>query len=150
MIHHIARAPLDRLVAIHAMPPQVEAGIIDFEAAIEPRRRPIQRIKNQRSDKSAGVIPLRTQEIRQVRKPRRERDAKVVDPVELRVSPRKDRRMRCGGDGNVGVGTRESYTLAGHRVEIRSQPALRTEEAHAVGAGGIERDEDDVGMVGID
>jgi hypothetical protein len=44
---------------------------------------------------------------------------------------------------------RESYALAGHRVEVRSEAALGAEEARAIGAGGVERDEDDVGVGGI-
>ncbi len=46
MIHNIAGAAFDRLVAVSAMAPQVESGIVDFESAIEARSGPIERIKD--------------------------------------------------------------------------------------------------------
>ena len=106
------------------MPPQVETGIVHFESTVEARRCPVQRIKNQRADECAGVIALRVQQIRQVGKPRRERDAKIVDPVELWISPGKNRGVRCGGDRNVRVGARERDSLLSHRIQVRRQPTL--------------------------
>ena len=54
--------------------------------------------------------------------------------------------MRCGGDRDVRVSAREGHSLAGHRIEVGSESALGAEESHAIGAGGVEGDEDDVGM----
>jgi len=49
----------------------------------------------------------------------------------------------------VSVGAGEGDPLLGHGIEIRSQPASGAEETHAIGAGCVESDEDDVGMDGI-
>src|SRR5260370_34011162 len=103
-----------------AVPRQMETGIVQLESAVEARRSPVQRIKNQRANKGSGVIALRVQEIGQIRKPRRERDAEIVDVIELRISPSQYRRVRCGGDWYVRVGARERYSLRSHRIEIWS------------------------------
>jgi hypothetical protein len=86
------------------------------------------------------VIALRAQEVGQVREPRRERNAEIVDAIVLRIGSGEYGGMRCGGDGNVGVGARKGYPLAGHGIEVGSEAAFRAKESHAIGAGGVEGD----------
>src|SRR5215469_12345370 len=84
------------------------------------------------------------EQVRKIRQARRNRNAKVIHVVELGIRPRKNRRMRRGGQGDLRVGTRENDSLPGQRVEVRRKPAIGTEKTHAVGTRGIERDENDV------
>src|ERR1700676_1974979 len=79
VIHDIAGAALDGLVAIHAVAAQMEAGVVDFESAIEAGSCAVQRIENQGADEGSGVVTLGMQEIRQVRETWGERNAEVVD-----------------------------------------------------------------------
>ena len=51
-----------------------------------------------------------------------------------------------GGQRDVRVGAGEGGSVAGYGVEVGSEAASRTEEADAIGAGGVDGDEDDVGM----
>src|SRR5437879_3624352 len=132
MINDVTGAVLDRLIAVHTVATQMEASIVNFKSAIEAGSGAVQRVENQRADKSSGVIALSAQYIGQVWKTRRKRNAKVVDAIELGIRPGEDSRMRCSRDRNMSVGAGESYALAGHRVEVRSEAALGAEEAHAI------------------
>src|SRR5580704_11998231 len=67
--------------------------------------------------------------------------------MKLRICSGKNGGVGCGCKRSLRVGAGEDRRLAGQFIQIRSQPAFRAEEAHAVGARGIERDEDDVGML---
>ena len=52
---------LHGLVAIRSVTAHVKSGVVDLEPAVEPRRRAVQRIENQRADECAGVIALGAQ-----------------------------------------------------------------------------------------
>src|SRR6266404_5156598 len=65
--------------------------------------------------------------------------------VELRICASQDGRMRRGCYGHVRISMSERDAVLRQGIEIRREPALRAEKSHAVGAGGIEGDEDDVG-----
>ena len=71
--------------------------------------------------------------------------AEIGDGVELRISSRKDRRVRNRRQRRLGIRLFENNSLAGQGVEIGRNPALGTEETHPVGARRIHSDEDDVG-----
>ena len=56
--------------------------------------------------------------------------------------------MRDHRQGRLGISLREDHALAGHAIEVRCNFCFRAEKAHAIGAGGIERDEDDIRLGG--
>src|ERR1700747_2928841 len=95
MMHPIPPPPLNRLVAIHSAPAQMKSGVIHVKSAIKTWSRAVQRIENQRPDKSSRMIPMLMQDVRQIGKPGRERNAKIVDVIELRVRSREYGRVRC-------------------------------------------------------
>src|ERR1700746_3206407 len=105
MIDHISRPPLNRLVAIHSAPAQMKSGVIHVKSAIKTWSRAVQRIENQRPDKSSRMIPMLMQDVRQIGKPGRERNAKIVDVIELRVRSREYGRVRCRCQRHMRVGT---------------------------------------------
>jgi hypothetical protein len=68
VLHHVAGTAFDRLIAIGAVPAQVECGIVNIESAVETRRRAIERIENEGSDECSRMISVLSQQAGQVRK----------------------------------------------------------------------------------
>ena len=64
--------------------------------------------------------------------------------MKLRVGTSQDGGVRWRGKWSLSECPRKRYRLASERIKGRGQPALRTEEAHAIGAHCIERDEHDI------
>ena len=87
---------------------------------------------------------MRAEDIRKVRNLGQERLAKIVDAAELGICAREDRRMRGGGERNVRVSTREYCALGSKGVEVRCEVEFGAQEAHSVGARGVQSDENDV------
>ena len=67
--------------------------------------------------------------------------------VKLRISPGKNGRVRGRGERNVRISVGENHSLLRHRIQVRSQSAFRSEKSHAIGASGVQRDQDDVGIL---
>src|SRR5215470_9973470 len=66
--------------------------------------------------------------------------------IELRIRSRENGRMGRGCQRHMCVSASENNALLRHAIEVGSEPASRTEKTHAVGARGVERDDDYVGM----
>src|SRR5947209_16315268 len=71
--------------------------------------------------------------------------SEIIHTIELRISPAKDRGMRCRGQRNMSVSAGEHYATLGERIQVWSEPANRTKKSHAVGPSRVKCDEDDVG-----
>jgi hypothetical protein len=121
MLHHNLGSPLHRLVAIRAVAAQVKTRVIDVEAAIKSRGGSVQRIKHQRRHKRSRLVSPLMQDVRQVRQPGGERNAKIIYVIKLRVSPGEDSGVRSRGQRNMGVGASEHHTLLRHRIQIGRQ-----------------------------
>ena len=140
----IVCATLDRGIAIFTRPLQPESCVVDVEAAIETGRRAAFRVENQRSDERAGPVAVVAQELRQVRNRRGQRCAEIVHAVARRKRARQQRRVRHRRHGRLRERAGEDDAVARQQVEVRRQPARRTEKAHAVRARRVERDQQDV------
>ena len=69
--------------------------------------------------------------------------------VELGISAGENGCVRGGSERKLRIGAGENGRLAGESIQIWSQAAVGAEEAHAVGAGGVKGDEENVrGMRG--
>ena len=148
--HDLVAAPLDALVAILARLTQMESRVVRVEAAIESGRGARARIENERSDERGGAIAGAAQDVRQVRDARGERRAEVADVMERRIGAGENRRVRDRRDRGLRVRAREDDRLAREPVERGCQPARGSQEAHAIGARRVERDQKDVGLRRVD
>ena len=101
MVDDHAGAPFDGLVAIRTMAAKVEARVIDVKPAIEAGSGAVERVEDQRGHEGSGVVALLVEQVRQVRKARRNRDSEIVHVVELRVSTGEDRRVRSRRQRNM-------------------------------------------------
>src|SRR5215470_19892557 len=117
MIDDVARPPLNGFVTIHSVTPQMKSSVINIKSAIKARSRAVQRIQDKRTDKSASVIPMLMQDVWQIGELRRQRDAKVVDMIELRVCSREDSCMGRGRQRHMRISAREGHTLLRHCVQ---------------------------------
>jgi len=70
--------------------------------------------------------------------------------MKLWVRPGKYCGVRNRRQGRLGISPFKNYSLTGHPIEIWGEPVSVAQEAHPVGAGGVYRDEDDIGGVGAD
>src|SRR5713226_9147124 len=70
--------------------------------------------------------------------------AEIGDRVELGISPGENSGMGNRRQRRLGISFLEHDTLAGQRVQIRRKTFLATQETHAIGARGVDRDEDDI------
>ena len=141
---HIVSAAFDRMVPILARTAEPVPGIIGLEPAVEPGRCAAARIEDERADKRRRAIALLPEEVGEVRDRRRQGRSEIVHPVGRREGASENRRVRDGRDRRLCVRAREDNRFARQPVERRCQTARRSEEAHAVGARGIEGNEDDV------
>ena len=64
--------------------------------------------------------------------------------VELGISAGENGCVRGGSERKLRIGAGENGRLAGESIQIWSQAAVGAEKAHAVGAGGVEGDEENV------
>ena len=103
-------------------------------------------LRTGRADEGGGFITLVMQNVGQVRQARGERHSEVVYVAVLRIGSGQNGRVRCSGERNVRVGAGKSGSVLGQGVEVRGQATSRTEKSDAVGASGVEGDEDDVGV----
>ena len=69
----------------------------------------------------------------------------IGDGVKLGICAGKNRRVGNRRQRRLGIGLLEHDSLPGQRVQIRGKTLLAAQETHAIGAGGVHGDEDDVG-----
>ena len=146
---HIAGAALDAFVAAFIAPAfGMKTSVEKIEATIKSGRHICLWIQDQRTDESRCVVTALLQNFRNVWQQGWQRMTEISDGVELRIGTRKD-----GGVGNrrqrrLGISLFEYDPLAGDLIQIRRKAFLGTEEPHAIGAGGVDCNEDDVGCFG--
>ena len=75
----------------------------------------------------------------------RQRVAEISHGVELRICSRKDGGMRNRRQRGLRIGAFKYDSLACDHIEIGRYPTGATQKAHVVSAGGIDRDENNVG-----
>src|SRR5882672_872158 len=103
------------------------------------------RIEDQRSDKRRRVIPRLLQNLRHRRQQRRQRMAKIGNCMELWISPGENRGVRNRRQRRLGESLLKHHALPRQSVKIRRNSAFATKKTHAVSAGGIHGDKDDIG-----
>ncbi len=122
----------------------MKAGVEEIEAAVESRRHVGFGVQDQRTDESRGAVTALVQDLRHERQQRRQGMAEIGDGVKLGIRPGKDRGMGNRRQRRLGIGFFKHDTLAGQGVQIRRKTLLAAQETHAVRAGGVHGDEDDV------
>src|SRR6266404_9589394 len=88
--YHFTAAAFDRLVAAFARVAAVESGIVSVKSALKTGRRPRFRIEDQRADKCRRVISVASKDVRSVGQILRQRHAKIVYLMELRIRACED------------------------------------------------------------
>jgi hypothetical protein len=146
--HHLLGPALHRGVPVLPAALGAESAVVGLEAAVEARGQPGAGIEDERADEGGGVVPAGGEPLREPGHGSREGNAEVVHAMGLRIGAAQDRRVRDRGDRRLGIGLLEDGALAGQRIELRGQATRRAQEPHAIGARGVEGDEDDVRTVG--
>ena len=134
------------LVAVFAGLRIVKFGIVNVKPAVEARRRISNRIENHGPDKRRRVIALLVKEVGKIRKIWPERRAEVLNVIELRIGSSEQRGVGRGRQRDLRIGTRKNHAVLGQGIEIGSQAPSRSQKTHAVGAGCVEGDQNDVGV----
>ena len=75
----------------------MKSCVIGVEPAVKAGSGAIERIEYQRADKSRGLVTVLAQNIGQIRQTFRQRNAEIIDMVELRISAGEDGGVRGGG-----------------------------------------------------
>src|SRR6202521_379169 len=145
MRHHFAAPALRRVVAIFSRVPRAEAGVVGIKSPVETGSEPCGWVKDDRADKCRGVISVGSQDFRSIGQLLRQWDLEIGYLVELRVRSGEDGGVRRRRQRDLRISTRKNYGLAGQRVQVWAQTALRAEEPHAVGANRVQSNKDDVG-----
>src|SRR5581483_1236543 len=143
--HDFLSPALDGLVSIRTPGTQTKACIVDIESAIKTRCCAFQWIKHQRSHKSRSVVPVLMQNVGQVGQPGREGYSEIIDVIELRIRARQDRSVRRRRQWHVRVGAGEDEAVSSERIKVRRELASGSQEAHAVRASSVQRNQDYVG-----
>jgi hypothetical protein len=112
----------------------------------EPLVEPVPAGENHRRDHRRRVVAGGGQAFGHALDRRAEDEGAVVaHSVPGREEPGQDRGMRRQGDRRRGVATRESCPAPRERVEVRRSGVWMTPGAEVVGAGRVQRDQDQVG-----
>src|SRR5689334_20072776 len=93
MRNHIFATALDRVITIFTHGPAMKASVVGGETSIKSRRTAGLGIENRASYKGSGCVALQPQYCRGIRDRLRQRNSGIVDPMELRIGARKDRRV---------------------------------------------------------
>ena len=123
-------------------------GLVGLKAAIEALGRAVARIELDAADEGGGTVALRFQKVREVWERGRQRAADFAHAGGLRISAEKDGCVRHDGSGRLSIGVFKDDAFDGQAVEIQRESGLSAQKAHSVGARGIKRDEDEIGLGG--
>ena len=85
-----------------------------------------------------------SENLRCVRQTLAQRHLKISHLVILRIGAGKNGGMRWRSQWNLGIGSGENYGLKSECIEIRRQPALRSQKAHAISTHRIEGNQNDI------
>src|SRR5437016_671704 len=145
MCDHITAAALNAVIAVFVRPVLlVEAGVEVSKATVKAGRHIRLGIKNERFDEGGCMIAALLQDLRERGKKAGQRVAEIGHRMKLGIGARKNRRVRNRRERRLRIGAFKNDSLASKNIEIGRDPALRTEKAHAVGAGSIDGHQDDV------
>src|SRR5581483_10309399 len=141
----IAGPALDRGIAVLVrIGFGTKARVKYAESPIEARSHAGARIQNERSDECRSLIPRFLQDVRQIRQQSGQWVSEVGDGVKLRISAGKNSSVGNRGQRGLGVCSLEYNPLPCHCIEIWCKGAVVPHKSHAVGTGGVHRDENDV------
>ena len=70
--------------------------------------------------------------------------AEIGHRMKLGIGARKNRRVRNRRERRLGIGVFKDDSLPSKSIETGRNPTPRAEKSHAVSAGGIDGDQDDV------
>jgi hypothetical protein len=147
--NHISTSTFDRVVAALVwIAFYAKSGIKKIKTAIEARRHVGFRIQNERPNECRSMITAFPQEFGDIGQQRRQRMAEIRYRMKLGIGTgeycgagnRRQRRLR--------VRLLEHYPLARECIQIRREPISVAQEAHAVRAGGVYSNYDDVRRLG--
>src|ERR1700675_2996534 len=145
MRHHFAAPALRRVVAIFSRVPGAETGVVGIKSPVETGSEPCGWVKDDRADKCSGVISVGSQDFRSIGQLLRQRDLEISYLIKLRICACENGGMGRRSQRDLRISAGENYGLAGQRVQVWAQTALRAEEPHAVGANRVQRNKDDAG-----
>ena len=123
----------------------MEAGVVEAEPAIEAGGEAVAGVEGDGCDEGGGAVSLGVEQVRQVGKRWGESGTELGDLMGLRIGAGQQRGVRNHGQRGLGIGALEGQRLFGEGIE-GGRFRVSAEKAHAIGAGGIEGDEDDVGF----
>ena len=132
------------------MPSMIRAAHIELvEIGIEALRDAPSPIEHIRADEAAGLEPVRLQPLGERRFPGVQKEPAVVpDTVRRRIPSGEDRRVRRQRQRHGGDRALKQDALGRDSVECRCRLRARTVGTETIGAGGIERDQQDRGSRG--
>src|SRR5260370_28940946 len=123
-----------------------KTGVVYLEAAVEALCQPVPRVEINGANEGCSPLHLRLQPVRKIKQRRWQRAANRAHAGALRVGSGKNGGVRNKAGGRLGVGVFEDNALPGETIEVRRECQLGAEEAHTVGAGGVEGDQHQIGL----
>ena len=143
-IHHFLATPFQADVAVLAPAPPMKPRIVSIKSAFETWSQ-FPRIEHQRSYKCCRPVSVSVKNVGKKRESFAERVSHIVHMIEPRVGSGEDCSVRGGRQGHLGVGSRKDHAPPGQSIQIRRKPAFGAEETHAIGTGGVQGDQYNIG-----
>ena len=146
--HHYTPASPGGTVMVLSRSGHVKAGIVGVKSPVKADAESLARVENNGANEGRCVISVGLQNCGRIRQVFQKRHLEIRYLVELRIRTGEDGGMRRHSEGDLGVRMGENHGLAGQFIQIRRQPAVRSQKTHTVGARRVQCDQDNIGRYG--